>query len=70
MANIAISELHPVGYELFSNSEFINDLSEEELNIQGGFISRPWFSPLCVPISKRFTYPPILIVTVQLEKKG
>ena len=72
MANIAISNLHPAGYDLFSDSEqFINDLSSEELNIQGGFISRPWFSPYCRPIpTPRPLYPPFWRLTVQLEKRG
>ncbi|MFN6569530.1 hypothetical protein [Dendronalium sp. ChiSLP03b] len=72
MANINISDLHSAGYDLFSDSElFINDLSEEELNIQGGFISRPWFSPYCRPIpTPRPIYPPIRILTVQIEKRG
>ncbi|MEH1944191.1 MAG: hypothetical protein V7L01_28800 [Nostoc sp.] len=52
MPNIAISELHPAGYELLSDSEFIHYLSEEELNIQGGLIYP--FSPLCVPVSKPY----------------
>lgn len=37
MANIAISDLHPTGYDLFSDSEsYMKDLSDGELDIQGG----------------------------------
>ncbi|MBE9197506.1 MULTISPECIES: hypothetical protein [unclassified Nodularia (in: cyanobacteria)] len=38
MATIAISDLRPVGYDLFSDSEsYLNDLSENEVgNIGGG----------------------------------
>ncbi|MBW4423015.1 MAG: hypothetical protein KME50_00730 [Nostoc desertorum CM1-VF14] len=39
MASIVISELHPVGFELFSDSEgYLRDLSEPELGIEGGII--------------------------------
>jgi len=37
MATIAISDLHPAGYDLFSDSEsYISSLSEDELGLQGG----------------------------------
>lgn len=37
MASITISELHPTGYELFSDSEtFMTDLVDSELDIMGG----------------------------------
>lgn len=37
MASIKISDLRPAGYELFSDFEnYMNEVSEEELNIQGG----------------------------------
>ena len=40
MANISISDLHPAGSALFSDSEsfmsFMKDLSEDELKITGG----------------------------------
>jgi hypothetical protein len=37
MANITISNLHPVGSELFSDSEsYLKELSEEDFGIQGG----------------------------------
>ncbi|WP_414572349.1 hypothetical protein [Nostoc sp. CCY 9925] len=61
MANIQIADLNPPGYdsklhsasyELLSNSEFMNDLSEEELNIQGGLIY--FFSPFCIPVSQEY----------------
>lgn len=41
MANIAISDLRPVGTNLFQDSEsFFNDLTDENLNvIYGGSIS-------------------------------
>ncbi|MCU0536236.1 MAG: hypothetical protein MUD14_20305 [Hydrococcus sp. Prado102] len=40
MANITISNLNPVGSELFSDSEsYLNQISEEELKIQGGLMS-------------------------------
>jgi hypothetical protein len=39
MATIAISDLRPAGYDLFSDSEsFLSNLSEEELDMQGGGI--------------------------------
>jgi hypothetical protein len=38
MANITISNLQPAGLNLFSDSEgYLNDLTETEQNIQGGF---------------------------------
>jgi len=37
MASIKISDLRPAGANLFSDSEsYLNDLSEEELGINGG----------------------------------
>lgn len=37
MANIAISELRPVGFDLFSDSEsYLVDLSDNELTTSGG----------------------------------
>jgi membrane protein DedA with SNARE-associated domain len=37
MSHIIISDLRPVGYDLFSGSEsFLNDLSDDELGVQGG----------------------------------
>lgn len=37
MANITISDLHPAGFELFSDSQsYMTELSDVELNIQGG----------------------------------
>lgn len=40
MATIAISDLRPAGYDLFSDSEsYMLALSEEELSIQGGLPS-------------------------------
>ncbi len=40
MANITISNLHPAGSDLFSDSEsYLSQLSEAELNIQGGLMS-------------------------------
>lgn len=39
MATIAISDLRPAGYDLFSDSEsFLSNLSKEELGMQGGGI--------------------------------
>lgn len=48
MSNVKISDLHPAGSELFSDSEsYINELSEGELNsINGGFTT----SPVCLGI--------------------
>lgn len=39
MANIAISDLRPVGANLFQDSEsFLNDITSEEMtNLSGGF---------------------------------
>lgn len=40
MANIAISNLQPAGFNLFSDSEsYLSQLSEQELKIQGGLMS-------------------------------
>lgn len=37
MASIIISNLHPAGSDLFSDSEsYLKELSEEDLGIQGG----------------------------------
>ncbi|NEP28094.1 hypothetical protein [Moorena sp. SIO3I6] len=37
MANIAISDLHPVGANLFEDSEsFMMDLSDDQLDVKGG----------------------------------
>lgn len=37
MANISISNLHPAGSKLFSDSEsYLSELVESELSIQGG----------------------------------
>lgn len=39
MANIAISELNPVGFDLFSDSEsYMVDLSDNELTTSGGIL--------------------------------
>lgn len=41
MANIHISDLNSVGFELFSDSEsYMMELSEDELGIQGGFAQK------------------------------
>lgn len=40
MAKIAISDLRPTGYGLFSDSEsYMTELTEDELGLQGGGIS-------------------------------
>ena len=45
MANITISDLHPIGFDLFLDSEsFLKDLSESGISINGGFLSG--FAPL------------------------
>ncbi|MGD1699135.1 hypothetical protein [Dapis sp. BLCC M229] len=45
MANIAISELNPVGFDLFSDSEsYMVDLSDNELTTSGGI------SPVAVAV--------------------
>ncbi|WP_168166508.1 MULTISPECIES: hypothetical protein [Moorena] len=37
MASIAISDLHPVGVNLFDDSEsFMMDLSDDQLDVTGG----------------------------------
>lgn len=37
MANITISDLHPAGFDLFSDSEsFLKNLSESEIDVKGG----------------------------------
>ena len=59
MATIKISNLHPTGTELFSDSEsYMNELDDGELvNVNGGFST-----PICtVPIS--ITIPVIPITT-------
>lgn len=57
MATIAIFDLHPTGYNLFSDSEgYMNDLDENELFIiNGGIISL-----FCNPIN-------YIIITAYLE---
>ena len=49
MASIKISELHPAGSDLFSDSEsYMNELSEGEIGgIQGGMT--PLLITLCTP---------------------
>lgn len=40
MASIKINDLRPTGSELFHDSEtFLNELTEEELGVQGGLAS-------------------------------
>lgn len=40
MANITIANLHPTGFDLLSDSEsYLNQISEEELSVQGGLMS-------------------------------
>lgn len=40
MPNITISELHPTGFDLFSDSEsYLKELSESELGTKGGAMS-------------------------------
>lgn len=47
MANIKISDLRPAGLNLFSDSEgYLNELSENEQNIQGGI----FFSPIIATV--------------------
>jgi hypothetical protein len=42
MASITISDLRPAGFDLLSDSEsFMEELSSEELGLQGGLISSP-----------------------------
>lgn len=49
MATIAISNLHPAGYDLFSDSEsYMMALSEDELQITGGAIWTAASSQPCV----------------------
>lgn len=38
MSTIKVSDLQPVGFDLFSDSEsYMKELSDEELTLQGGF---------------------------------
>jgi len=42
MANIAISNLSPSGFDLFNDSEsYLQELSEQELSVQGGLMITP-----------------------------
>ncbi|MCU0536235.1 MAG: hypothetical protein MUD14_20300 [Hydrococcus sp. Prado102] len=57
MANITISNLNPVGSELFFDSEsYLNQLSEEEIRIQGG--AADMSSPACFIITVTVTTTP------------
>lgn len=53
MAKITISELNAPGYELFVDSEgFLNDLTDDELQIYGGdipYTKRTWHWTSLVP---------------------
>ncbi|WP_272056070.1 hypothetical protein [Nodularia spumigena] len=47
MANITISNLHPAGADLFSDSEsYMTDISEDELRLQGGVTVTTFVGPL------------------------
>ncbi|MDV2996884.1 MAG: hypothetical protein N4J56_006589 [Chroococcidiopsis sp. SAG 2025] len=49
MANIEISNLHPAGSNLFSDSEsYMMDLSEDELNTTSGGFVTPFSTPITV----------------------
>lgn len=40
MANIEVNDIQPAGAEFFADSEsFLNELSNDEMNIQGGGVS-------------------------------
>lgn len=70
MSNITISNLHPVGSTLLSDSEsFMNDLSDMEgLSVQGGS------SPVCVTVGLAgFTFgvgTSIIITVYEKSQEG
>ncbi len=55
MANIAISDLHPVGANLFDDSEsFLMDLSDDQLDVTGG--ATPTIVTLVIFLSPQALY--------------
>ena len=72
MANVKISELHPIGFELFSDSEsYMKELSEAELNafnINGGgnenitVVNLPSI-PITFPCPNNGSAPPSVVLT-------
>ncbi len=50
MANIVISELHTVGFELFSDSEsYMSELGDNELvSVNGGIVTTPFCAAAAV----------------------
>ena len=49
MATIKISDLHSAGSELFMDSEsYLNELTDEELNMAHGGFPTPATTPYCV----------------------
>lgn len=56
MANIKVSDLHPAGFNLFSDSEsYMRELSDAELVIQGGGILT-WIGSAISWIRKHCTF--------------
>lgn len=53
MATIKISDLHPTGSELFSDSEsYMSELGDNELEIVNGGI---WSTPVCSVVVSKVT---------------
>lgn len=51
MTHITISDLHPAGSNLFADTEsYLKALSDEDLNLQGGFSPSPASLPSIVII--------------------
>ncbi|GAB4177868.1 MAG: hypothetical protein Fur006_09840 [Coleofasciculaceae cyanobacterium] len=56
MSIIKIDELYPIGSELFLDSEsLLKELTDEELNLTGGFRASWWTRPR--PFPNPFTRP-------------
>lgn len=57
MASIKIHDLNPAGSELFHDSEsFLNELTDEELGVEGGLASVTVTVTLTVTVSWSWTW--------------
>jgi len=62
MTAITISDLHPAGSDLFLDSEsFLRDLSDSELQIQGGLFYPTITTPVITILTPSFG-PPIYLL--------
>ena len=70
MTTINISDLHPTGTELFSDSEsYMNELGDSEIsNIQGG-LTTPVCASITVSILVSQAAAPLIYDTVKGERK-